>query len=178
MTPLSNGWGDGPTDWRLWYSRGIALERAKVWDRAEADFLKALELSPDQPLVLNYLGYSWVEMGRHLERALGMIELAVKQRPRDGYITDSMGWVLYRMGKYGDAVIHLERAVELVPDDPIINDHLGDAYWLAGRRHEARFQWRRALSQEPEPELEASIRAKLAGHELPRPIPPGEKRDI
>lgn len=163
-------------DWRLYYTRGIALERSKQWDRAEKDFLKALDLEPDQPLVLNYLGYSWIEKGQHLDRAKAMIEKAVKQRPQDGYITDSLGWALYRLGDYDGAVVHLERAVALEPDDAVINDHLGDAYWLAGRRDEARFQWTRALSEDPEPDIAAVIRDKLQGKQLPQPRP--RQRDI
>ena len=148
-------------DWTLLYTRGIALERSQQWDRAEADFLRALELKPDQPLVLNYLGYSWVEQGRHLDSALEMIRKAVDLRPRDGYIVDSLGWVLYRLDRYDEAVRQLERAVELRPDDPVINDHLGDAFWRTGRLNEARFQWHRALSFEPEPDLVPAIEEKL-----------------
>ncbi len=147
--------------WPLYYRRGIALERSKQWPRAEADFRKALELEPDQPLVLNYLGYSWVEMGMNLEEAREMIETAVAGRPGDGYIVDSLGWVLYRMGDFEGAVTHLGRAVELRPVDPVINDHYGDALWMVGRRIEAEFQWRRALSFDPEPDVETRIRRKL-----------------
>ena len=147
--------------WSLLYVRGIALERAKQWDRAEADFLRALDLRPDDPLLLNYLGYSWAEQGLHLDRAREMIEKAVGQRPVDGYIVDSMGWVLYRLGDFEGAVAQLERAVELRPQDPVINDHLGDAYWRVGRRLEAKFQWRRALTFAPEEELVPKIRRKL-----------------
>ncbi len=165
-------------DWRLYYTRGIALERAKQWDRAESDLLKALELEPDQPLVLNYLGYSWVEQGLNLERAKKMIEKAVSQRPQDGFIADSLGWALYRLGNYPDAVTHLERAVALEPGDPVINDHLGDAYWLADRRDEARFQWKRALLQEPDADVEKIIRDKLQGRKLPQLLPEDQRRDI
>ncbi len=147
--------------WSVFYERGIAHERAGDWEQAEADFLRALELRPEQPLVMNYLGYSWVELRRNLERAQAMIEKAVEQRPDDGYITDSLGWVLYRLDKFEEAVPHLERAVELKPTDPIINDHLGDALWMVGRKREARFQWRRALSFDPEPEDAERIRSKL-----------------
>lgn len=162
-------------DWRLLYGRGIALERSKNWDRAEADFLGALELVPDQPLVLNYLGYSWVDMGIHLDEAQDMIQRAVALRPRDGYIVDSLGWVLYRLGDYEGAVRSLERAVELRPSDPIINDHLGDAFWLTGRKNEARFQWLRALRFDPEPDIKAKIEAKLEGREEPEATPVTEK---
>ncbi|MDA0787143.1 MAG: tetratricopeptide repeat protein [Proteobacteria bacterium] len=169
---------DGDPDWGLLYTRGIALERAKRWDRAEQDFLKALDLSPDQPLVLNYLGYSWVEQGVQLDRAREMIETAVEKRPRDGYITDSLGWVLYRLGDFENAVVHLERAAALESGDPVINDHLGDAYWVVGRKLEARFQWLRALSLEPDRDVEAEIRLKLDGKKFPKPLPPGKKRDL
>ena len=149
--------------WRLFYVRGIAFERVGEWPRAEADFLRALELEPDQPLVLNYLGYSWVEQERNLDEAKTMIEKAVELRPDDGYIVDSLGWVAYRLGDFEEAARQLELAVELVPGDPIINDHLGDAYWQVGRLNEARFQWRRVLTLEPEDELAAQVRRKLTG---------------
>ncbi len=147
--------------WNLIYSRAISLERLKRWDEAEALFLKALELEPKQPFVLNYLGYSWIEAGLHLEKAQKMIEEAVAQRPRDGYIVDSLGWVLYRLGDYEKAVPHLERAVELQPSDPVINDHLGDVYWKVGRTREARFQWKRAKSLNPEADVLSVIEEKL-----------------
>ena len=131
-------------DWSLFYSRGITYERTDRWQSAEADFQSALELFPDQPLVLNYLGYSWVDMGINLEPALEMIRKAVELRPNDGYIVDSLGWAYYRLGRFDDAVVELERAVSLRASDPIINDHLGDAYWKVGRVLEAQFQWRHA----------------------------------
>jgi tetratricopeptide (TPR) repeat protein len=148
--------------WGLYYSRGIALERDKQWARAESDLLRALELEPDEPHVLNYLGYSWIEQGENLDAARKMIEKAVAQLPKDGYIVDSLGWAFYRSGEFAKAVETLERAVELHPDDAAINDHLGDALWKVGREEEARFQWRRALIFDPEPELRASIERKLA----------------
>jgi tetratricopeptide (TPR) repeat protein len=150
-----------PNQWFLYYARGITTEREGNWDAAEKDFRFALELSPDQPLVLNYLGYGLVEKRIKLDEAQAMIETAVKQRPNDGYITDSLGWVLYRVGKFEEAVPHMERAVELAPVDPIINDHLGDTYWMVGRKLEAEFQWRRALSFEPEDADAERIRRKL-----------------
>lgn len=153
--------GANAPSWQIYYTRGIVLERAKKWERAEADFLKALELEPDQPLVLNYLGYSWIEKGLHLNRALEMIKTAVKKRPHDGYITDSLGWVYYKLGRYKEAVPELERAVELRPEDPIINDHLGDAYWRVGRKLEATFQWSHSLALDPEPELKEKLLQKL-----------------
>lgn len=155
-TPAPDG-----RDWTLFYSRGIANERAKRWSQAEADFLKALELQPNQPLVLNYLGYSWIEQNLNLPKARGMIEKAVELRPRDGYIVDSLGWVLYQLGEFQGAVDNLERAIGLRPDDPVINDHLGDAYWKVGRRNEARFQWNRALTFKPDAELIPAIERKL-----------------
>ncbi|MEL6197316.1 MAG: tetratricopeptide repeat protein [Pseudomonadota bacterium] len=148
--------------WLYFYQRGISYERSDQWDLAEADFKKALELEPDQPLVLNYLGYSWVELRRNLAEAQDMIEKAVEQRPEDGYIVDSLGWVQWRLGDFDEAVKNLERAVELRPVDPVINDHYGDALWMVGRRTEARFQWKRALSFEPEDKDAVRIRAKLS----------------
>ncbi|MDP6346051.1 MAG: tetratricopeptide repeat protein [Alphaproteobacteria bacterium] len=147
--------------WGVLYGRGISLDRSKRWPEAEADFLKALDLVPDQPMVLNYLGYSWIEQGVKLNRAREMIEKAVAKRPNDGYIVDSLGWVFYRLGRYDQAVKHLERAVELRPEDPIINDHLGDAYWRAGRRLEARFQWNHAIALGAEADRVPAIQAKL-----------------
>ena len=149
------------TNWGYYYSRGIAYERAKKWPDAEKDFLQALALQPDQPQVLNYLGYSWVEQGLNLDRARGMLERAVDLRPRDGYIIDSLGWVLFRLGDFDGAVVHLERAISLQPTDPVINEHLGDAYWRVGRTREARFQWERALTFEPDADLVPVISRKL-----------------
>ncbi|WP_439122851.1 tetratricopeptide repeat protein [Marivita sp.] len=134
------------SQWFLHYARAICYERLDRWDDAEADFRAALELNPEQPQVLNYLGYSLVEKKIKLDEALDMIERAAAARPESGYIIDSLGWVLYRLGRYEEAVGHMERAAELMPVDPIVNDHLGDVYWAVGRKTEARFQWRRALS--------------------------------
>ncbi len=132
--------------WPLFFARGICHEQLDQWFEAEADFRKALELNPEQPSVLNYLGYSLVEKRLSLDEAMDMIERAVAARPGDGFITDSLGWVYYRLGRYGEAVVQMERAIELIPVDPVINDHLGDVYWAVGRKLEAEFQWSRALS--------------------------------
>jgi tetratricopeptide (TPR) repeat protein len=147
--------------WRLFYARGICFERTKRWPEAEADLLKALALEPDQPFVLNYLGYSWVDQGLNLDRAKEMLHKAVDLRPEDGFIVDSLGWAYFRLGEHEKAVTYLERAVELEPGDPVINDHLGDAYWRVGRTREARFQWERAVTFKPEPDVLAQIQEKL-----------------
>ncbi len=147
--------------WSLFYSRGIVLERTNQWSLAEEDFLKALELQPEQPHVLNYLGYSWVEQGINLQRAMTLIKRAVALRPRDGYIVDSLGWAFYRLEQYEEAVKYLERAVLLRPEDPIITDHLGDIYWHVGRRVEARFQWERSLILGADDEAASLIKRKL-----------------
>jgi tetratricopeptide (TPR) repeat protein len=148
-------------NWSLYYYRGIAYERTKQWPKAEIDFKKALELFPDQPSVLNYLGYSWIDQGAHLDEGMAMIRKAVEQRPDDGYIVDSLGWAHFRLGQYDDAVTQLERAVTLKPSDPTINDHLGDAYWKTGRKLEATFQWKHARDAKPEPADLARINEKL-----------------
>lgn len=154
--------GDNPGDWRFYYVRGIAYERADEWPLAEADFLKALELNPDQPQVLNYLGYSWIDQDMNLTEALGMIEKAVEAQPQDGYIVDSLGWAFYKLGRMEEAVETLERAVMLNPTDPEINDHLGDAYWQVGRRLEARFQWNVAKSVDKDGKVAERVVPKLA----------------
>jgi tetratricopeptide (TPR) repeat protein len=147
--------------WTLFYFRGICFERAKDWPRAEKDLQKALELYPEQPQVLNYLGYSWVDQGLNLDQAMKMIRRAVELRPNDGYIVDSLGWAYYRLGRYNEAAAELERAIELKPEDPVINDHLGDAYWRVSRELEARFQWTHARDNKPEPEDLTRIEEKL-----------------
>jgi len=149
------------TNWVIFYFRGICYERSKQWPKSEADLKKALELYPDQPHVLNYLGYSWIDQGVNLDEGMSMIKKAVQQRPDDGYIVDSLGWAYYRVGNYEEAVKQLERAIELKPEDPTINDHLGDAYWRVGRELEARFQWAHARDLKPEPEELPKIEEKL-----------------
>ncbi|MDF1606623.1 tetratricopeptide repeat protein [Hoeflea sp. YIM 152468] len=167
----------GPTptrnDWNLFFQAGIANERLKNWPKAEAHFKRALQLFPDQPQVMNYLGYSWIDMNIHLEEGMDLIRAAVDLRPNDGYIVDSLGWAHYRLGQYEDAVRELERAVELKPADPTINDHLGDAYWRVGRTLEASFQWKRALSNEPPEELLPELERKLLeGMDEAEPVVP------
>ena len=165
----------GRGDWTTYYFRGVSYERSKRWPEAEADFKKALELYPDQPLVLNYLGYSWADQGINLDEAFRMLRKAVDLRPEDGYIVDSLGWAYYKLGKYEDAVRELERAIELKPADPVINDHLGDAYWKVGRRLEAQFQWNHARDLNPEPEDLPKILRKIeAGLEETSPKPAAE----
>ena len=147
--------------WALFYSRGVARERLADWAGAEADMRKALELQPDQPQVLNYLGYSFVDRGINLEEALGMIERAVKVEPDQGYIIDSLAWAYFRLGRYADALAPMEKASLLEPVDAIVTDHLGDVYWANGRILEAQFQWRRALSFDPVEADAVRIRHKL-----------------
>jgi tetratricopeptide (TPR) repeat protein len=154
--------GENASDWRYYYVRAISYERAKEWSKAEPDFLKALELNPDQPQVLNYLGYSWIDQDMNYDKALGMIEKAVAAVPRDGYIVDSLGWAFYKLGRVDEAVTTLEQAVQLLPNDPEINDHLGDAYWKAGRQLEAKFQWRIAASVDTIGTVKARTAPKLA----------------
>ncbi len=148
--------------WGLYYSRGIAWEQAKQWEKAEPDFRKSLELQPEQPQVLNYLGYSLLDRNEKIPEALGMIERAVAQRPQDGYIIDSLAWGYFLTGRYPEAVAQMERASLLMPVDPVVTDHLGDVYWAVGRLNEARFQWHRALSFQPPEKEAARIRRKLA----------------
>lgn len=147
--------------WTLFYSRGISNERAGNWTEAEADFRRALELNPEQPQVLNYLGYSFVDRGENLDEALEMIKRAVAAQPEAGYIIDSLAWALFRLGRYDEAVEPMERASILEPVDPVVTDHLGDVYWAVGRKLEARFQWHRALSFDPEEKEAKRIRRKL-----------------
>jgi tetratricopeptide (TPR) repeat protein len=148
-------------DWPMFYARAMAKEKLKRLDESEADIQTALKLSPEQPELLNYLGYSWVDRGRNIPTALTMLEKARTLRPYDGYIVDSVGWAYYQLGRYEDAAKTLEAAVLLVPGDPTINDHLGDALWRAGRRIEARFQWNHAITFSDDDTDKAAIERKL-----------------
>ncbi len=147
--------------WSIYYLRGMCYERDKQWTKAEPDLQMALRLYPDNPDVLNYLGYSWIDQGANLDEGMRMIRRAVEQRPEDGYIVDSLGWAYYRIGNYEEAMKNLEKAVEYKPFDPTINDHLGDVYWRLGRTLEAMFQWSHARDLKPEPEELVKIQEKL-----------------
>jgi Flp pilus assembly protein TadD len=151
-----------PESYAIYFSRGIALERAKSWDAAEKDFRKALQLKPDDPSVLNYLGYSYLDRGVNLREARKLIEAAYTKRPDDGYIIDSMGWAFFMNGEFEKAVAQLEKAVESAPADATINEHLGDAYWKVGRQSEARFQWQRALNFDVEDTQRTALNTKIA----------------
>ena len=160
-------------DWVLFYRRAIARERLKEWPQAETDFLKALDLRPDHPPVLNYLGYSWIDMNMNLDQGLEMIRTAVRLQPNSGAYVDSLGWAFYRLGRFDEAVTELERALSLETSDPVIHDHLGDAYWRVGREREARYQWGHALRMDLEPEDRKRIRRKLS--DGLKPLQAGER---
>jgi tetratricopeptide (TPR) repeat protein len=157
--------------WPIVYARGMSLERLKNWDRAEKDLLQALAFQPDNPMILNFIGYSWADKGLHLDQALDFIGRAVAQRPDDGYIVDSYGWALFKTGKYDQSIEWLEKAVGIIPDDPTILDHLADAYWQSGRAAEARFKWRRAHELSKDNSFRAALNQKiLKGPEAPTPV--------
>ncbi|MGZ5986000.1 MAG: tetratricopeptide repeat protein, partial [Caulobacteraceae bacterium] len=149
-------------DWAIYYERGTSLDRSGRWPEAEKDLQKALTLRPDQPDVLNYLGYSWVTRGERLPQAIAMLQKAYLAQPNSGEIADSLGWAYYNMGDFKQAVQRLERAVALEPVNPEINDHLGDAYWRAGRKTEAQYQWSRVLSLKPNADLKTAVERKLS----------------
>jgi tetratricopeptide (TPR) repeat protein len=167
----------GRSDWTAFYYRGISNERIKDWNKAESDLRRALSLEPDQPMVLNYLGYSMIEKKVNLTEAMEMVRKAVELRPNDGYIVDSLGWAHYQLGDFEEAVKQLERAVELKPADPVIADHLGDAYWRNGRRLEARFQWQHAKDNKPDSPDLVRIEKKLRdGLVEEAPVTPAENK--
>lgn len=147
--------------WGVLFARGASHERLKQWGQAEKDLQHALKLSEEQPEVLNYLGYLWLERGKRINEAKAMIARAFAQRPNDPQIMDSMGWAYYLTGEYGKAARLLEKALTMIPSDPTINDHLGDVYWQQGRKNEARFQWERSLTFSPAPEQADAIKKKL-----------------
>jgi tetratricopeptide (TPR) repeat protein len=147
--------------WNIVYARGIAYEQLNNWEAAEKDLLRALKYQPENPAVLNYIGYSWVEKDMKLEQAMELLKKAVTLRPNDGFIADSYGWAFYKQGNYKKAVSWLERAIELNPEDVTLNDHLGDAYWQTSRIKEARFQWERAIHYARDPSKKAALQAKL-----------------
>ena len=167
-TELIEASGDD-VDWRLYFFRAVVRERLDRWPDAEADLLRALEIEPNQPDVLNYLGYTWIDREERIEEGLALIERAVAARPASGAIIDSLGWAHYKLGDYERALRELERAVSLEPADPILNDHLGDVYWRLGRRIEARFQWQRAISLGASETDASNIEAKLE-HGLAPPV--------
>lgn len=132
--------------WILFYALGVSYEQNEDWKKAENSFKEAMKLSGNHYLVLNYLGYSWLKQGRNTEQAFGMIVDAYNQAPNDGHISDSLGWAFYQLGMYDQAIAYLEKAAEIEPANAVISDHLGDAYWFGGRKNEARFQWKHALT--------------------------------
>ncbi len=166
----------GKNQWRIIYDRAICYERLNQWDKAEVDFRKALELQPDEPNVLNYLGYSLIDKKMKLEEAIGMVKKAVELKPNEGFFVDSLGWAYFQMGDFDQALPHLERAVDLKAGDPIIAEHLGDAYWRVGRKLEAHFQWQHAKDNKPDAKDLVRIEDKLKNGlpDLPPPVKPAD----
>jgi tetratricopeptide (TPR) repeat protein len=152
--------GDSP-DWRLLYMRAVAHQQADQWDAAEKDLQAALKIKPEEPELLNFLGYSWIDRGERLDEALEMAKKAVAQNPQSGAMLDTLGWGYYRKGDFKKAVEQLEAAVVLEPSDPDVNNHLGDAYWRVGRTIEAQYQWRRVLTLQPTTKLKTEVEGKL-----------------
>ncbi len=150
--------------WVLYFDRGICHDQMGNWSLAEPDMLTALQLSPNQPYVLNYLAYSWAVHGQHLQKAQTMLAQAVALDPNDGAVIDSLGYVEMKLGNTQKALNLLTQAVHLSPDDPEVNGHLGDAFWQAGMPLQAAYQWARALSLHPSPKQEAALKAKIDQH--------------
>ncbi len=148
-------------DWRLLYARAASLQEAGRWPDAERDLTAALKLRPDEPELLNFLAYSWIDRGERLNEALTMVKKAVDANPQSGAMLDSLGWAYYRLGDYKTAVAKLEDAVVLEPADADVNNHLGDAYWRVGRTTEAEYQWRRVLILDPSAKTKADAESKL-----------------
>lgn len=151
----------GAPDWRLLYMRAVDYQQSDHWGEAERDLTLALKESPDEPELLNFLGYTWIDRGEKLHEALAMVQKAVNTNPKSGAMIDSLGWGYYRLGDYQTAVDKLEQAVSIEAGDPDVNNHLGDAYWRVGRRIEARYQWSRVLTLEPDAKLKTEVEAKL-----------------
>lgn len=166
------------SDWPLLYARGISYERAGQWPKAEADFQRALKLEPNQPDVLNYLAYSWLTMGKNVVKARNYLEIALSARPDEPHIIDSLGMAKLLTGEYKSAAADFEKAVEMLPEDPTVNDHLGDSYWRLGRQTEAKYQWNRALNSNPEADLAAALKHKLAEGLPPPQVITVEKPEI
>lgn len=166
----------GKNQWRIVYDRAICYERLNQWDKAEADFRKALQLQPDEPNVLNYLGYSLIDKKIKLDEAIAMVRKAVELKPNEGFFVDSLGWAFFQMGDFDQALPHLERAVDLKAGDPIISEHLGDAYWRVGRKLEAKFQWQHAKDNKPDAKDLVRIEAKMKDGmpDLPPPVKPAQ----
>jgi tetratricopeptide (TPR) repeat protein len=166
----------GKNQWRVVYDRAICYERLNKWDKAEADFRKALELQPDEPNVLNYLGYSLIDKKMKLDEAIAMVKKAVELKPNEGFFVDSLGWAYFQTGEFEQALPHLERAVDLKAGDAIISEHLGDAYWRVGRKLEARFQWQHAKDNKPDAKDLVRIEGKIKNGmpDLPPPVKPAE----
>lgn len=171
---LAQDKADNSVTWADYYSRGVAFALNKQWDKAEPDFQAALKLSPDQPEVLNYLGYSWIDRGEKdkYDQAFKMLRRAVDLRPQDGFIVDSLGWAFYKLKRYHEAVHELEKAVQLQPSDSLINEHLGDAYWRDGHKIEAQFQWNHARDFKPDPKDLPRILSEISNGLPPDTTPP------
>jgi tetratricopeptide (TPR) repeat protein len=164
-----------PAQWSIIYARGMAFERLNNWPLAEKDLLQALEFQPNNPLILNFIGYSWAKQGVHMDKALSLLHKAVALKPDDGYILDSYGWALYRIGQYGNAVKWIEQSVQQIPDDATILDHLGDAYWQVGRRNEALFKWRRAEELTSDKDFRGTLEGKITNGVPITPIPSSQR---
>ena len=147
--------------WSIFYSRGIAYERSNKWEKAEEDLKMAMTLQPNDPYVINYLAYSWLDRKMNIDLALNLLEKAVELEPSDGYILDSLGWAHYLSNSYEKSVYFLEKAVSILPNDPTLNDHLGDAYWKSGRYDEAQSQWKRVLIIDPEFKNKDDVKKKI-----------------
>jgi len=147
--------------WAIYFARGVSYERLGKWDLAEKDLKKALEIQPDQPDVLNYLGYTWIDMGKNIEQGIKMVKNAYELKPEDSHILDSVGWGYYKLGDYEGALKFLEAAITQLPYDATVNEHLGDVYWQIGRKTEAKYQWQRALDNEPEKRAIAGLQDKI-----------------